>query len=40
MIGFLLGPAYAVLYTALGVPIARLADRRSRTLILSVSFVV
>jgi MFS family permease len=28
--GFLLGPAFAVLYTGLGVPVARLADRRSR----------
>jgi MFS family permease len=28
--GFLLGPAFAVLYTGLGIPVARLADRRSR----------
>lgn len=40
MMGFLLGPAFALFYTALGIPIARLADRRSRTMILSISFVV
>jgi MFS family permease len=30
MLGVLLGPAFAVLYTILGVPMARLADRGSR----------
>ena len=40
MIGFLIGPAFAVFYTAAGLPIARLADRRSRTAIISVGFVV
>jgi MFS family permease len=40
MMGFLLGPAFALFYTALGVPIARLADRRSRRVILSISFVL
>jgi MFS family permease len=40
MMGFLLGPAFALFYTALGIPIARLADRRSRRVILSLSFVV
>lgn len=37
--GFLLGPAFAVFYTALGLPIARLADRYSRRVIISVAFV-
>ena len=39
VMGFLLGPAFAIFYTGLGIPIARLADRRSRRLILSLSFV-
>jgi MFS family permease len=39
VMGFLLGPAFAIFYTALGIPIARLADRRSRRLILALSFV-
>lgn len=38
MMGFLLGPAFALFYTGLGIPIARLADRHSRRLILAVSF--
>ena len=37
--GFLLGPAFALFYTGLGLPIARLADRYSRRLIISVAFV-
>jgi MFS family permease len=37
--GFLLGPAFAVFYTLLGLPIAKLADRYSRRLIISVAFV-
>lgn len=40
MMGFLLGPAFALFYTLLGIPIARLADRHSRRLILSASFVL
>lgn len=32
--GLLMGPAFAVLYTTLGIPIARLADRHSRILII------
>ncbi len=38
--GFLMGPAFAIFYTALGIPIARLADTHSRRVILSVSFVL
>jgi len=37
--GFLLGPAFALFYTGLGLPIARLADRYSRRVIISVAFV-
>lgn len=40
VMGFLLGPAFAVFYTALGLPIARLADRHSRRFILTASFVL
>jgi len=40
MMGFLLGPAFALFYTALGIPIARLADTHSRRVILSASFFV
>lgn len=32
--GLLMGPAFAVLYTTLGIPIARLADRHSRIVII------
>ena len=35
-IGFLLGPAFAILYTTAAIPIARLADRASRVMILAV----
>ena len=28
--GLLMGPAFAVLYTTIGIPVARLADRSSR----------
>ena len=38
--GFLMGPAFAIFYTALGIPIARLADTHSRRVILSVSFAL
>ncbi|MEE3330206.1 MAG: MFS transporter [Myxococcota bacterium] len=37
--GFLLGPVFAIFYTVLGLPIARLADRSSRRNILSIAFV-
>ena len=40
MMGFLSGPAFAVLYAVAGVPIARLADRASRRTILAVSFAL
>ncbi len=39
VMGFLLGPAFALLYTSMGIPIARLADRRSRVAIVSVGLV-
>jgi MFS family permease len=38
MMGFLTGPAFAVLYATAGLPIARLADRASRCAILVVCF--
>ena len=38
--GFLGGLAFAVFYTFLGIPIAALADRRSRVKILAVSMVI
>lgn len=38
--GFLLGPAFALFYTALGIPIARLADRHSRRLILTLALLM
>lgn len=39
-LGWLGGPAFAIFYTALGVPIAWLADRWSRTWIMSISLVI
>jgi MFS family permease len=39
-IGLLMGPAFVVLYVAAGVPIARLADRRSRIKIIAVGCVL
>jgi MFS family permease len=39
-LGFLGGLAFAVFYTFLGIPIAALADRRSRVKILAVSMVI
>ncbi|HEY2177782.1 MAG TPA: MFS transporter [Caulobacteraceae bacterium] len=39
-LGLLGGLAFAILYTLLGVPIARLAERRSRVAIISASLVV
>jgi MFS family permease len=38
LMGFLVGPAFAVLYATAGLPIARLADRRSRRAILAICF--
>ena len=38
-LGWLGGPAFAVFYTALGVPIAWLADRSSRTWIMTIALV-
>lgn len=40
MLGLLKGLAFAVLYTALGIPIAWLADRRNRVTIITVSLTV
>ena len=40
MMGFLLGPAFAFVYTGLGIPVAYLADRYSRRTILSVSLTL
>ena len=34
LMGLLVGPAFAVLYTVAGIPVARLADRHSRRLVL------
>ncbi len=39
-LGLLGGPAFALLYTLLGVPIARLAERRSRVWIITISLIV
>jgi MFS family permease len=39
-LGLLGGPAFAVLYTLLGVPIARLAERYSRVWIITISLIV
>lgn len=38
-LGLLSGPAFALLYSITGLPIARLAERRSRTMILAASLV-
>ncbi|MEM6627820.1 MAG: MFS transporter [Pseudomonadota bacterium] len=40
MLGLLGGPAFAILYTALGIPIARLAERANRVTIIAVSVFV
>jgi len=40
LMGLLVGPAFAVLYTVAGIPIARLADRHSRRLVLSIGLGV
>ncbi len=39
-LGWLGGPAFAIFYTALGIPIAWLADRSSRTWIMTIALVV
>ncbi len=39
-LGLLSGPAFALLYTTAGIPLARYADRGSRTLLISAGFVV
>jgi MFS family permease len=38
--GFLIGPAFALFYTAMGIPIARLADRTSRRNLIAAGFAV
>lgn len=38
--GFLMGPAFAVFYTTAAIPIARLADRYSRIMIISIGALV
>jgi len=38
--GLLMGPAFAVLYTTIGIPIARLADRSNRVAIICVGCIV
>ena len=40
LLGLLKGPAFAVLYTTLGIPLAWLADRKSRVSIVSASLAV
>ena len=40
MMGFLLGPAFAFVYTGLGIPVAYLADRYSRRTILAISLTL
>lgn len=40
LMGLLVGPAFAVLYTVAGIPIARLADRYSRRLVLAIGLAV
>jgi MFS family permease len=40
VMGLLLGPAFALLYTGLGVPVARLADTRSRRNLISAGMIV
>ena len=40
MMGFLLGPAFALVYTGLGIPVAYLADRYSRRTIIAVSLAL
>ena len=39
-VGFLGGFAFAIFYTTLGIPIARLADRRSRSKIIAISLAL
>ena len=40
VMGFLIGPAFALCYLALGIPIARLADRASRRAVIAAGFAM
>lgn len=40
VMGFLIGPAFALFYTGLGIPIARLADRTSRRAVIAGGFAM
>jgi len=40
VMGFLIGPAFALFYTAAGIPIARLADRTSRRSVIAAGFAL
>lgn len=40
VMGFLVGPAFALFYTAAGIPIARLADRTSRRSVIAAGFAL
>ncbi len=40
VMGFLIGPAFALFYTGMGIPIARLADRTSRRTVIAVGFAM
>ncbi len=40
LMGFMIGPAFALFYTALGIPIARLADRTNRRNLIALGFVL
>ena len=40
VMGFLIGPAFALFYTAMGIPIARLADRTSRRTLIAAGFAM
>src|SRR6185295_7171472 len=39
-LGMLAGPAFALFYTVLGIPIARIAERRSRPWIIAISMAL
>ncbi len=39
-VGFLTGTALAIVYTGMGIPLARLADRRNRVVLLSISIAL
>lgn len=40
VMGFLIGPAFALFYTAVGIPIARLADRTNRRSVIAAGFAI